>query len=282
MRIAVVGAGISGLVAADRLARRHEVTLYEANDYPGGHTNTVDVELDGRTFPVDTGFIVFNDWTYPHFIALLDELGVKSQPTSMGFSVRCDRTGLEYNGSSLNGLFSQRANLLRPSFWRMTADILRFNRCAAIEVLETNATATDETTVEQFLRDGDYSREFAEHYLLPMGAAVWSCPTGTFAQFPIRFIVDFYRNHGLLNLLERPQWRVVAGGACCVCASAARSISRSLTSEHADRPRRAATKASKSFRCRKRRSISITSCSPVTRIRPCGCWPTRRRRNATC
>lgn len=213
MRIAVVGSGISGLVAAYRLGRRHDVTLLEAADYAGGHTNTVDVELDGRTLAVDTGFIVFNDWTYPNFIALLDELGVASQPTSMGFSVRCDRSGLEYNGSSLDGLFAQRSNLLRPSFWRMAADIVRFNRRAEADALQGGSSATDATTVEEFLRQSRYSREFAEHYLLPMGAAIWSCPTGTFAQFPIRFIVEFYRNHGLLNLLERPQWRVVEGGS---------------------------------------------------------------------
>jgi predicted NAD/FAD-binding protein len=213
MRIAIVGAGISGLVAAYRLGRRHDVTLFEAADYPGGHTNTVDVELDGRSLPVDTGFIVFNDWTYPHFIALLDELGVASRPTSMGFSVRCDRSGLEYNGSSFNGLFAQRANLLRPSFWRMAADIVRFNRRAERDALEGDSLTTDATTVDEYLRRGRYSREFAEHYLLPMGAAIWSCPTGTFAQFPIRFIVEFYRNHGLLNLLVRPQWRVVDGGS---------------------------------------------------------------------
>ena len=217
MKIAVVGAGISGLVAAHRLSQsrgsNHHVTLFEANAYPGGHTNTLDVELDGRRHAVDTGFIVFNDRTYPNFIALLDELGIGSRPTEMGFSVRCDRTGLEYNGSSLNGFFARRSNLLRPSFWRMAADIAHFNRNAPRDVLVDIGLTNDSTTVGEYLRRGGYGREFAEHYLLPMGAAIWSCPVGTFAEFPIRFIVDFYQHHGLLSLTDRPQWRVVEGGS---------------------------------------------------------------------
>lgn len=208
MKIAIIGAGISGLTAAYRLCRHHDVTLFEANDRLGGHTNTVDVEIDGEQHAIDTGFIVFNDWTYPNFIALLDELKVASRPTSMSFSVRCDAANLEYNGSSLNGLFAQRRNLLRPSFHRMLADILRFNREAVAA-----DSVTDETTVGEFLARRKYSREFAEHYLLPMGAAIWSCPLGTFANFPIRFIVEFYRNHGLLSVRHRPTWRVIDGGS---------------------------------------------------------------------
>ena len=128
MKIAVIGAGISGLTAAYRLSRQHDVELFEANDYLGGHTNTVDVELEGEHHAIDTGFVVFNDRTYPSFVAMLDEFGVKSRPAPMSFSLRCDRTGLEYNGSSLSGLFAQRRNLFRPRFWRMLRDILRFNR----------------------------------------------------------------------------------------------------------------------------------------------------------
>ena len=211
MKIAIIGAGISGLTAAYRLSAAHDVTVFEANDYLGGHTNTVDVEIDGERHAIDTGFIVFNDWTYPNFIALLDELGVRSQPTSMSFSVRCDAANLEYNGSSLNGLFAQRRNLLRPSFYRMLADILRFNREAPELIL--NQPATEETTVGEYLVRQRYSREFVEHYLLPMGAAIWSCPLGTFANFPIRFIAEFYRNHGLLSVRNRPTWRVIEGGS---------------------------------------------------------------------
>ncbi len=209
MKLAIIGSGISGLVAAYRLYAEHDITVFEANDYPGGHTNTIDVELDGERHAIDTGFIVFNDWTYPHFIALLDELGVASQPTTMSFSVRDDRTGLEYNGHSLNTLFAQRRNLLRPRFYRMLADIWRFNR----EARRLVAAHRDETTVEEFVSRHGFSRPFVEQYLLPMGAAIWSCPIGTFAQFPIRFIVEFYHHHGLLNVLHRPTWRVVKGGS---------------------------------------------------------------------
>ncbi len=211
MRIAIIGAGISGLTAAFRLCDAHDVVLFEANDYLGGHTHTVEVEWHGERHAIDTGFIVFNDWTYPNFIALLDELGVCSRPTSMSFSMRCDAANLEYNGSSLNGLFAQRRNLVRPSFYRMLADILRFNRDAP-ELVQTRS-ASDETTVGQFLARHRYSREFAVHYLLPMGAAIWSCPTGTFESFPIRFIVEFYKNHGLLSVRNRPTWRVIEGGS---------------------------------------------------------------------
>jgi predicted NAD/FAD-binding protein len=211
MRIAIIGAGISGLTAAYRLRTAHNVTLFEANDYLGGHTNTVDVNIEGEQHAIDTGFIVFNDRTYPNFIALLDELGVRSRPTSMSFSVRCDAANLEYNGSSLNGLFAQRRNLLRPGFYRMLADILRFNREAPELVL--SRSATDETTLGEYLATHRYSREFAEYYLLPMGAAIWSCPLGTFADFPIRFIAEFYQNHGLLSVRNRPTWRVIEGGS---------------------------------------------------------------------
>lgn len=209
MKLAIIGSGISGLVAAYRLHVDHEITVFEANSYPGGHTNTVDVELDGEQHAIDTGFIVFNDWTYPNFMGLLSELGVTSRPTTMSFSVRNDRTGLEYNGHSLNTVFAQRRNLLRPRFYRMLLDIARFNREARRLVIECD----NETTVGQFLRKHGYSREFADQYLLPMGAAIWSCPTGQLAEFPIRFIVEFYHNHGLLSIRNRPTWRFIVGGS---------------------------------------------------------------------
>jgi Predicted NAD/FAD-binding protein len=153
MKIAIIGTGISGLTAAWHLHRKHELTLFEANDYIGGHANTVDVEFWGRRYAVDTGFIVFNDWTYPHFIDLLDQLGVASQPTLMSFSVRCERTGLEYNGQDLNTLFAQRFNLFRPSFHRMLRDILRFNR-EAPALLDGDQTIT----LNAYLREQGYSR----------------------------------------------------------------------------------------------------------------------------
>lgn len=208
MRIAIIGSGISGLTAAWLLRGHHDIQIFEANDYIGGHTHTVSVSLNGETHAIDTGFIVFNEWTYPNFIALLDELKVDSVPTSMSFSVRCARTGLEYSGSGLNGLFAQRTNLFRPRFYRLIADILRFNR----EAPEFLQGAADET-VRDFLKGNGYSSQFAEQYLLPMGAAIWSCPMGTFEQFPIRFVIEFYVNHGLLQLRNRPTWRTVAGGS---------------------------------------------------------------------
>jgi len=209
MKIAIIGAGVSGLVTAWKLFREHQVTVFESGGYPGGHTNTVDVDWDGKEYSVDTGFIVFNDRTYPNFIRLLDELQVASRPTTMSFSVRDEDSGLEYNGHSLDTLFAQRANLLRPGFYRMLADIVRFNR----EAPKLLASGDDELTVGQYLQQNKYGRRFVEHYLLPMGAAIWSCPTGTFAEFPVRFIVDFYRNHGLLSVRNRPTWRVVEGGS---------------------------------------------------------------------
>lgn len=225
MKIAIIGSGISGLVVAHRLRQNHEITLFESESRIGGHTNTVQVELDGESQWVDTGFIVFNDWTYPNFIALLDELKVPSRPTSMSFSVRCDRTGLEYNGTSLNGVFAQRRNLVRPGFYRLLREILRFNREAPAAL----ARLGEDVTVGAFLSSEGYSQAFSDHYLLAMGAAIWSCPPGTFADFPMRFIVEFYKNHGLLSVNDRPTWRVVEGGS--------RSYVESLTRPFVDRIR---------------------------------------------
>jgi predicted NAD/FAD-binding protein len=225
MKIAIVGTGISGLVAAYKLHRHHDVVIFEANDYPGGHTNTVDVRQGNELWAIDTGFIVFNDWTYPNFIQLLGELGVKSQPTEMSLSIRDDRTGLEYNGGSLGKLFAQPSNLLRPGFYRLLADIVRFNREATELLIDDDG----QTTVGEFLRRHRYSRQFAEQYLLPMGAAIWSSPMSAFANFPIKFIVDFYHNHGLLSVFNRPTWRVIQGGA--------RTYVKSLTAGFQDRIR---------------------------------------------
>lgn len=209
MRIAIIGAGVSGLVAAHHLCRAHDVSVFEANSYVGGHVNTVDVWEADQCIAIDTGFIVFNNWTYPNFIKLLDQLSVASNPTEMSFSVKAPASGLEYNGHSLNTLFAQRRNLFNPSFLRMVRDILRFNKQAKVVASKEN----ESRTVGQFLADNGYSPMFASHYLLPMGAAIWSCPTGCFADFPIQFIADFYNNHGLLNVKNRPQWRVIEGGS---------------------------------------------------------------------
>lgn len=208
-RIAVVGAGIAGNVVAYRLSRDHDVTVFEAADHVGGHSNTHHVEWDGRAHAVDTGFIVFNDRTYPRFVALLDELGVESQDSEMSFSVKCERTGLEYKGSSLDSLFAQRRNLVRPSFWRMLRDVVRFNRDAPALL----ADESDELSLDVYLRRNGYSRPFVEHYLVPMGAAIWSASPDTMRQFPARFFVRFFHNHGMLTLKDRPTWRVVRGGS---------------------------------------------------------------------
>lgn len=209
MRIAIIGAGISGLVTAHALAPYHDITVFESGDYPGGHTNTVSVTLAGESYAIDTGFIVYNERTYPAFCGLLESLGVATQPTTMGFAVRCDRCGLEYSGTTLAGLFARWRNAVSPSFYRMLSDILRFNRARDLPLEAIDR----ELTVGDFLREGGYSQGFAEHYLLPMGAAIWSCPMSTFEEFPMRFILEFYRNHGLMQVQNRPIWRVIRGGS---------------------------------------------------------------------
>lgn len=209
MRIAVVGTGISGLVAARRLCAEHDLTVYEAADRIGGHTHTVDVTEGGRELRVDTGFIVFNEKTYREFCKLLRELGVSWQESDMSFSARCDATGLEYNGTSLNGLFAQRSNLLRPSFWRMTRDILRFYR-EAIEVLDEGHP---DVTLGEYLDRNGYSEIFCEKHMIPMGAAIWSSRPEEMRSFPMRFLVQFFHNHGFLLVDGRPQWLVVRGGS---------------------------------------------------------------------
>jgi uncharacterized protein len=210
MRIAVIGAGVAGLYATWRLSRSHDVTLFEAAAYPGGHTNTVDVEYAGRSWAIDTGFIVFNDWTYPNFIAMLRELGVAWQPSAMSFSLRCERSGLEYNGTSLNSLFAQRRNIVRPSFLRMIADILRFNTRAKAWLA---SPAPDSVTLGEFLAAGHYSDQFIEHYIVPMGRAIWSAEAAAMLNFPARFFIGFFERHGFLNIDDRPVWQTVSGGS---------------------------------------------------------------------
>jgi uncharacterized protein len=217
----VVGAGVAGLHAAWRLSRAHEVTLFEAADYAGGHTATVDVEWGGRTWAVDTGFIVFNDWTYPNFIAMLEELGVAWQPSNMSFSLRCERSGLEYNGTSLNALFAQRSNALRPSFLRMIADILRFNARSRALLRPQDGSPPgsrgdslgESLTLGEYLGRGRYSRQFIEHYILPMGRAIWSAEASAMLGFPARFFVEFFDRHGFLSVDDRPVWQAVRGGS---------------------------------------------------------------------
>jgi uncharacterized protein len=225
MRIAVVGTGISGLVAARELTRAHEVDVYEAANYAGGHTNTADVVEGDRTLAIDTGFIVFNERTYPNFCRLLGELGVEWRTSDMSFSVRSERNGLEYNGTNLSGLFAQRRNLLRPSFWRMIRDILRFYR-EANEVLEK---PDDGLLLGDYLEHEGYSRAFIEDHLVPMGAAVWSSTSEGMRKFPLRFLVQFFENHGFLQVEDRPDWLTIQGGS--------RSYVEPLTASFRDRLR---------------------------------------------
>jgi len=210
MKIAVIGAGISGLTAAHILSRRHHVDVYEAADYIGGHTNTVSVREGERMIPVDTGFIVFNDLNYPNLNRLFAMLGIESRSTEMSFSVRCERSGLEYNGSSLNQLFVQRRNLIDPAFWRMLLDVMRFHRHAPACLQHG---LDEQTTVAEFVEQSGYSRRFSEHYLLPLGASLWSCPTTRFREFPMQFVLDFLSNHRMLQVNDRPVWRTVVGGS---------------------------------------------------------------------
>jgi predicted NAD/FAD-binding protein len=209
MKIAIIGTGIAGMTAAWLLHRQHDITVFEAHSSVGGHTNTIDIDMAGRIYAVDTGFIVFNDWTYPNFIDLLNRLGVASQPTVMSFSVHCEKTGLEYNGHNLNTLFAQRRNLVRPSFYRMLKDILRFNREAPALLRGDDPTIT---LHEYFIREG-YGREFIERYMIPMAAAIWSAKPDLMGSIPARYFVRFFKNHGLLSINQRPQWRVIEGGS---------------------------------------------------------------------
>jgi predicted NAD/FAD-binding protein len=208
-RIAIVGTGISGLVAAHRLHPDHDITVYEANDYVGGHTHTIDVELKGQTWSVDTGFIVFNESNYFNFIALLDELGVSSHRTEMSFSVRSDRADVEYNGTSLEKLFVQRRNLVRPSFYRMVADIVRFYR----ESKALLSAEDDDLTLGDYLKQNGYGNAFIDQHIVPMGSAIWSADPEDMLSFPARHFVQFFNHHGFLELKDRPHWRVVDGGS---------------------------------------------------------------------
>jgi predicted NAD/FAD-binding protein len=211
MKIAIIGSGIAGLTSAFLLNRQHDITVFEAEDWIGGHTHTVPVKLDGQDYAIDTGFIVFNDWTYPNFIKLIDQLGVASQPTEMSFSVSDPHKDVEYNGNNLNSLFAQRSNLLSPRFWGMLRDIMRFNKEVQKDLLDGQIGA--ETTLGDYLKQQGYGQRFIDHYIVPMGAAIWSMSLADMLGFPLQFFVRFFRNHGLLSVTNRPQWRVIQGGS---------------------------------------------------------------------
>jgi len=225
MKVAVIGSGIAGNVAAYKLRKEHDITVFESGSYVGGHTNTMDVYEDDRALAVDTGFIVFNDRTYPNFIRLLEEIGQESQPSEMSFSVQADDGRVEYSGSSLNGLFAQRKNLLRPSFYRMIRDILRFNRTTLPNVDHLDGTET----LRNYLLENGYSKEFIDHYLIPMAAAIWSAEPGSVLEMPVKFLIRFFANHGLLQISDRPVWHVIKGGS--------REYVNKLVAGHQDRIR---------------------------------------------
>ena len=210
-KIAIVGSGISGLTCGYYLNDECDIKMFEAGNYIGGHTNTIEVDSGDSPLNIDTGFIVFNDWTYPNFIKMLDETGVQSQVSDMSFSVKCEQTGLEYNGTDTNKLFAQRRNIFKSSFWKMVLDILRFNK----EGLEwvSKAAEDDSTTLGEFLDSGNFSEMFRKYYGYPITAAIWSAGDEDVRNFPLRFFMNFFKNHGMLSVNERPVWRVIKGGS---------------------------------------------------------------------
>jgi len=212
MRIAVVGTGIAGLTSAWLLQRQHQVTVFEKNDYIGGHTATKMITVEGKEYPIDTGFIVFNDRTYPYFRAMMRELGVSWRDTEMSFSVRDPSTGIEYNGNNLNTLFAQRKNIISPKFWRLIGGILKFNK-AAKAAYAVHGDALDNKTLGEFITELKLSAEVSELYLLPMVAAIWSASLSEAEAFPLGFFLRFFNNHGLLNVADRPQWHTIVGGS---------------------------------------------------------------------
>lgn len=210
MKIAIVGTGISGLTCGYYLHQQHDITLFEANDYIGGHTATVDVRVGNEDYAIDTGFIVYNDRTYPNFIKMMNEIGVEGIPTQMSFSVRNDGNGLEYNGHTLTTLFAQKRNWFNPKFYRFILEILRFNKLAKASATEQIPSSQ---TLGAFLDEHQFSDFFSDNYILPMGAAIWSSSLADMRAFPLMFFLRFFLNHGLLDVTNRPQWYVIKGGS---------------------------------------------------------------------
>jgi uncharacterized protein len=220
MRIAVIGSGISGLSAAWLLRRDHDITLYERESRLGGHSNTVRADHEGKSIPVDTGFIVYNEATYPNLIAMFDHLGVPTETSDMSFSVSVDDGALEYEGS-MGGLAAQPVNLIKPWYWVMWRDIVRFYKSAPTLLLQPEV---EPLSLGTYLEREAYGGAFREHHLLPMAAAIWSCPMDTMLAFPARSFIRFFVNHGLFNLGARPAWRTVSGGSRTYVETLAKSL----------------------------------------------------------
>lgn len=213
MSIAVIGTGIAGLVAARELAPNHEVTVFEARSRLGGHTHTVDVPIEGRVWPVDTGFIVHNPEAYPEFIRLMEELGVATRPTNMSFSVRCEESNFEWGGARTQDLLLARPrNLIDRRFWRLVRELPRFNR-EAQEWLAQEDQGQNDMSLSEYLRSGGYSETFVRYYVIPMAAAIWSARADKILDFPARSLIRFFQNHGVLRLTDRPVWRTLVGGS---------------------------------------------------------------------
>lgn len=226
-RIAVIGSGIAGMACAHYLSRRHQVCLFEGESRLGGHTATQAVQWQGVDYGVDMGFIVYNDWTYPNFIRLLNELNIRSQPTVMGFSVTQGQGAYEYAGANLNSLFAQRRNLLKPAHWRMLLDIVRFNKQATGDYLA--GQLSQEESLGAYLQRLKFSAEFISHYLAPMGSAIWSSTTAEVLEFSAYFFVRFFHNHGLLSIKQRPQWRTLVGGSSAYIKPLLADVARCVT-----------------------------------------------------
>lgn len=231
-KIAVIGGGVSGLTAAYYLSKHYQVSVYDAGCEIGGHTATKDIIFEDRHYAIDTGFIVFNDRTYPNFIQLLNELGISYQKTYMGFGVSCQKTGLEYSGTSLSGLFAQKSNWFNPQHWRMLRDILRFNKACIKLHEQSDAPGTQgenlkNLTLGEYLQKECYSTAFSQLYILPMVSAIWSAGNQTAASMPMKFFIRFFYNHGLFTIFRQPQWYTVSGGS--------RSYIRPLTAPYRER-----------------------------------------------
>ena len=209
MKIAIIGSGISGLTSAYLLNRKHDVTIFEANDYIGGHTHTHNIDIDGNNYSIDTGFIVYNERTYPNFIKLLDQLNIERQLSTMGFSVKSASQDYEYAGESLNTLFAKRSNIFRISFWRMLYEMYHFGKKA-----DSLGCGLDVSmTLGDYLVDENYSSEFVNYFIIPMGAAIWSTPANKVLDMPAYFFIKFFYNHGMLELTNRPNWWVIKNGS---------------------------------------------------------------------